>query len=239
MRPTNRCRIPSSSCRDAVTGRVATTSPSASPVVVVVPSRSTAIYVLSASSNACANLVASPKQMGKSPVARGSSVPVWPAFWARYRRFARCSAALDDRPRGLSRSRTPSIRRLLLTDGVAAVTSGRMFMVVGNGVVDQLRKAQTRLDRIVVGEVQLRDAVELEAVRELAAQISCGVLQRCDHRGRLLRAAEMRHENLRVRKIRRDFDRGHRHHADARILDVQAEKIGELALDLIADALRT
>src|SRR5437867_1080887 len=48
----------------------------------------------------------------------------------------------------------------------------------------------------------------------------------------------MRHENLRVRQIRRDFDRRHRDHPDARILDVQAEKIGELALDLVADAMR-
>src|SRR6266446_6425577 len=238
MQPTKRCRMASSSCRDAVTGRVATTSPSASPVLVVAPSRSTATYVLSASSNSCANLVASPKQMGKSPVARGSSVPVWPAFWARYRRFAPCSAALDDRPRGLSRSRTPSIRRLLRADDVAAIMSGRVLMVFGNCVVDQLRQAQTRLDRIVVGEVQLRHAVQLEPVRELAAQISRGMLQRRDYRGRLLRAAEMRHEDLRVRKIRRDFDRRHRDHADARVLDVQPETIGELTLDLVTDALR-
>ena len=61
--------------------------------------------------SACANLVASPKQIGSNPVASGSRVPVWPALSAWYRRFARCSAALDDRPFGLSSSSTPSMRR--------------------------------------------------------------------------------------------------------------------------------
>jgi hypothetical protein len=48
----------------------------------------------------------------------------------------------------------------------------------------------------------------------------------------------MREQHLRMRQVGRHFDRGHGDHADARILDMQAQQVGELALDLIADSLR-
>src|SRR3982074_3416531 len=99
----------------------------------------------------CANLVASPKQIGKSPLASGSSVPVWPAFSAQNRRFACCNAALDDSPTGLSRSRTPSTRRhssgAVLDERMLG--SARVLAIFGDGVVDQLGQAKPRLDGIV------------------------------------------------------------------------------------------
>jgi hypothetical protein len=61
---------------------------------------------------------------------------------------------------------------------------------------------------------------------ELAAQISGGVLQRCDY-GDACSVPPRCVENLRVRQIRRNLDRRDRDHADARVLDVQAEEIGD------------
>jgi len=87
-------------------------SPSASPVLVFTPRRShgrvgfvgiqTAIWL---------NLVAAPKHSGNTPVAKGSSVPVWPAFSACSSHLAFCSALLLDRPRGLSSKSTPCTGR--------------------------------------------------------------------------------------------------------------------------------
>ena len=64
------------------------------------------------------------------------------------------------------------------------------------------------------------------------------MLQGRDRGRRLLLAGQMREKNLGVREVGRHFDRGHRDHADAGILDVKPQQIGKLALDLIADALR-
>jgi hypothetical protein len=40
-----------------------------------------------------------------------------------------------------------------------------------------------------------------------------------------------------MRQVGRHFNRGNGDHADARILDMQAQQVGELALDLITDSL--
>ncbi len=76
-----------------------------------------------------------------------------------------------------------------------------------------------------------------EPMRQFAAQISGGMLQRLDDVSGLFMTAEMGDEDLRMRQVRRDLDGGDRHHADARVLDVQAKQIGKLALNLVADAL--
>ena len=64
------------------------------------------------------------------------------------------------------------------------------------------------------------------------------MLQGRDRGRRVLLAGQMGEKNLGVREVGRHLDRGDGHHADARILDVEPQQIGELALDLIADALR-
>jgi hypothetical protein len=64
------------------------------------------------------------------------------------------------------------------------------------------------------------------------------MLQGRDRSRGVLGTGQMREKNLGVREIRRHFDRGDRDHADPRILDVESQQIGKLALDLIADALR-
>src|SRR3984893_8024819 len=126
----------------------------------------------------CANLVASPKQIGNKPLASGSSVPVCPAFSARNRRFACCNAALDDRPTGVSSSRTPSTRRRK-SGPVDARTLrlARVLAVFGDGVVDQLGQAKARLDGVVIDKMKLRHRVQLDPVRELGAQVSCRMLK--------------------------------------------------------------
>jgi hypothetical protein len=48
----------------------------------------------------------------------------------------------------------------------------------------------------------------------------------------------MGEQDFRMRQVGRHFDGGHGDHADARILDVQAQQVGELALDLVTDSLR-
>src|SRR2546422_5915715 len=45
--------------------------------------------------------------MTSKPLARGSSVPVWPARLAPRRRFALCNTAFELGPTGLSMSSTP------------------------------------------------------------------------------------------------------------------------------------
>src|ERR1700687_4005589 len=188
----------------------------------------------------CANLVASPKQIGNRPLASGSSVPVCPAFSARNRRFACCNAALDDSPTGLSRSRTPSTRRRKRGDVLhpRMFCSARVLAVFGDGVVDQLGQAKARLDGVVIDKMKLWHRIQLESVRKLGAQVSGGMLQGRDSSGRVLLAGQMREKNLGVREVGRHFDRGDRDHADAGILDMESQQIGKLALDLIADALR-
>src|SRR5690242_12108087 len=162
MAPRKRSRAASISAAVTATGRSSSTSPSASPVLVRRPSSSVARYSLSASSSGPANLVASPNSTMSNPDASGSSVPAWPAFFARASRFASCSAAFELRPTGLSRSSAPSLILLFV------------FRVGG---VDQSREPVAALDRHVVFEAQLRRGVELDALRELRAQEAGRALQ--------------------------------------------------------------
>src|ERR1700730_14887245 len=97
----------------------------------------------------CANLVASPKQIGNRPLASGSSVPVCPAFSARNKRFACCKAALEERPTALSNKRTPWTRRRGSGAGRDTRISARVLAIFGDGVVDQLGQAKRRFDGIV------------------------------------------------------------------------------------------
>ena len=64
------------------------------------------------------------------------------------------------------------------------------------------------------------------------------MLQRAHGLVGVLAAGEMGDEHLRVRQVRRHLDRGDRDPPDARILDLVAQEVRQLALDLVADALR-
>src|SRR5260370_25654779 len=99
-------------------GRVAMVRRAASCVSVVWPKRTVASYSFSRSEMKLATLVASPMQMGSTPVAVGSSVPVWPArFDLNSPRTRRTTSKLVG-PLGLSTTTTPersllAIQRLL------------------------------------------------------------------------------------------------------------------------------
>jgi hypothetical protein len=57
------------------------------------------------------NLVASPKQRGKTPVASGSKLPVCPALLASNNRLAICNDLFELCPAGLSNIKMPLIAR--------------------------------------------------------------------------------------------------------------------------------
>src|SRR2546425_1744787 len=88
-------------------GLVSTVRPALSCVSVVTPKRTTASYSLSPSLTKLAILVASPMQIGSTPVAVGSSVPVWPQRLALKRPFTRRTTSKLVGPLGLSTTTTP------------------------------------------------------------------------------------------------------------------------------------
>src|SRR5207248_8575904 len=113
----------------------------------------------------------------------------------------------------------------------------RKLLVGGDGVVDQFRQAHTALDRVVVDKMELRYRVQVEAMREFAAEEARRARERRNRLRRVLLAGKMREMHGRVRKIRRYVDLRQGHAPHARILDAVDQQIGKLALDLIRDAL--
>src|SRR5690349_3470831 len=108
MSPTNERRT--SRTRSSVrpsTGRVSSTRPAASCVSVTCPKRTVASYSFSPSAMNPATFVASPTQMGSTPVAVGSSVPVWPTRFALKSPFTRRTTSNEVGPLGLFTTTTP------------------------------------------------------------------------------------------------------------------------------------
>src|SRR5439155_20584805 len=88
-------------------GLVSTVRPALSCVSVVTPKRTTASYSFSPSLTKLAILVASPMQIGRTPVAVGSSVPVWPQRLVLNRPLTRRTTSKLVGPLGLSITTTP------------------------------------------------------------------------------------------------------------------------------------
>ncbi len=82
--------------------------PVRSHVSVTRPSRATASYAFRWAARNCARRVARPTTRTSTPVAIGSSVPVWPIDRIRSARRARATTSWDVGPCGLSTTRTPS-----------------------------------------------------------------------------------------------------------------------------------
>src|SRR5256712_9559721 len=89
------------------TARVSTVRPARSCVAVVTPKRTTASYSFSPSLTKLAIFVASPMQIGSTPVAVGSSVPVCPQRLALKRPFTRRTTSKLAGPLGLLTTTTP------------------------------------------------------------------------------------------------------------------------------------
>src|SRR5712692_7117295 len=108
----------------------------------------------------------------------------------------------------------------------------------GLDAVYEPRQAVGALDRLVVVEAQLGDGVHLDPSCELRAQEAGGALQ--SFAGLLeIFFVENREKHLGVRHVWRDVHRGDRYHADARVAQLAVKQVGQLALDQIADFLRT
>src|SRR5438105_6302401 len=89
------------------TGRVSSTRPAESWVSVTCPKRTVASYSFSPSAMNPATLVASPTQMGRTPVAVGSSVPVCPTRFTLKSPFTRRTTSNEVGPLGLFTTTTP------------------------------------------------------------------------------------------------------------------------------------
>src|SRR6267378_3592627 len=108
MSPTN--DKSASRTRSSVTpsiGRVSNTRPAASCVSVTCPQRTVASYSFSPSAMNPATLVASPTQMGRTPVAVGSRVPVCPTRFTLNSPFTRRTTSNEVGPLGLFTTTTP------------------------------------------------------------------------------------------------------------------------------------
>src|SRR5438105_9849367 len=107
-RPTNPPRTSRvRSSRRPSTGRVSRTRPAPSCVSVIWPKRTVASYSFSPSAMNPATLVASPTQMGNTPVAVGSRVPVWPQRLTLKRPFTLRTTSNEVGPLGLLTTTTP------------------------------------------------------------------------------------------------------------------------------------
>jgi hypothetical protein len=73
--------------------------------------RTTASYDLSLPLRNCASRVARPSTSASTPVAAGSSVPVWPMRRSASARRTRATTSCDVGPAGLSTTNRPSINR--------------------------------------------------------------------------------------------------------------------------------
>ena len=159
---------------------------------------------------------------------------------ARRARFARCSAAFDERPDGLVEQQhavdAPARRR----GTPRAARQRRACWSAATASSISCDRRMPRLDRVVVGEVELRHRVERRAgatsslrrkpaVRASARTVSSA----CSRPARCVK------KHLRVRQVGATPRRAVIVTVpDARILHLVAQQLGELALDLVADALR-
>src|SRR5579864_165997 len=114
-----------------------------------------------------------------------------------------------------------------------------MLTVRRDRLVDELRHADARFDRIVVDEMELRHRIEVQAARQLAAQETGRPREPAGCRLRGFLAGEMREADGRVREIRRHVDARDGDGSYARVLDLVLQEVGKLALNLVAHPVRT
>src|SRR5262245_7990813 len=114
---------------------------------------------------------------------------------------------------------------------------------IGVELVDQLLDAILAGDRLVVDEPQFGDAAQAQARSDLTAEKRGGALQRALRAAARLRLVTARSErcevDARLLQIRGDLDARQGHEPDARIVHLAREQAGELAANLIRDAIRS
>ena len=164
-------------------------------------------------------------------------------FAARNRRRTFCTAVFEVMPDGLSSSSTPSSETPLFGPA-GAVGSGpvhffRLLRFASSATAASIScdRRHSALDRGIVLEMQLGYDADLHALRELAAQEPRRMLQARRRPPRCGAAVpEHREEDLGMGVVRSHFDVGDGDHADARILELKPDDVGQLALNLLGDA---
>ena len=116
-----------------------------------------------------------------------------------------------------------------------------MLTIFGNSTLDERRKVSTTHDAFVVVEMQLRNAAQFHFTGQLHAQETCRRVKHLNGLRNFFGAvlAHHGHENLRMTDITTNVDGGDSHQADARIFDLTANQLSQLALHLIANTLGT
>ena len=156
------------------------------------------------------------------PVAKGSRLPTWPALSAPSSRRTFCRAALDDSPRGLSSSRMP-------------FTSPRAWAVIGgHRAIDQLGEMRG-LVQLSSNTKESRGACRRPSWRPTAPRRNPPARVRPSATSAGSGACEGHEEDARRRQILRDLHRRDGHVADARILDLAADELGQHPLHLCFD----
>ena len=151
------------------TSRWHVTVPVASCVSVHTPNCKTVQYVFSSVSKKRANWVASPRQSTKTPLASGSSVPVWPtARIPRMRRTA-TTTSCDVMPRGLSRLRIPL--------SMCSVTFRWFYGRGWNEVVQDTRDSDTIGNSGIEFEGEFWGVAQCQVFAKLAADKAGGMLK--------------------------------------------------------------
>src|SRR5579871_366128 len=139
-----------------------TTAPSGSPVVVVQVRSTSVTYRLSSPEKHGASLVAAPESSTSSPVANGSSVPVWPVR-APVRRRSAATRANDDGPAGLSSSTTPT-GVLAFGTGTGAVVTHELAPEELDDLLDRLLGREARGLRMAAPAPLARDRRDVDLV---------------------------------------------------------------------------
>src|SRR4051812_45707251 len=173
----------------------AVTAPAASSVSVSTPKQTLKSYCLSASRRNCASLVASPRQIGSTPEAAGSSVPPCPTRRNPAARRTRRTTSNDVGPIGLSITSTASmaappgrdpllVAAVFIVFGVRAciLVRSRARLAVGRGprralFAQQLLDAIGLLEPRVHFELHRRRHLHAKSSRDGLAKITAGVVQ--------------------------------------------------------------
>src|SRR6185436_13420293 len=108
-----------------------------------------------------------------------------------------------------------------------------VFRLGGNRIVDQLRQPDSALDRFVIDKVQFRDDPQLEALGQIRAKITGGVLQAASDPGNGFGATQRGKEHLGMMMIAADLDASQRHHPDSGVLQLGSNQFRQILLDLV------
>src|SRR5688572_13606668 len=175
------------------------------------------------------NRVALPNATRSSPVAKGSSVPVWPAFTPPRARRTIATTSWELTPAGLSTSNTPS-----------RFAVGIFAQLVGADLLQQRVDARGVGDAVVIAEIEFRCDTQPQRAPQFRPEMS-------RHRGQAFHRCLLLHLRAedtdvypRVPEVARDVHPRYRYEpGDARILDALGEEHRDGFPDRLGDTIGT